>query len=176
MAILTHSHLFAQADRLVSLFPERKPRQTELRRAVPAAYCGIYHFVSKQAADEYVGARYGKRFPPAPQYVLAYRSISHTALYTLCSGLKKPDLSEKVKAASKSERVGSDLRGFATLLVDLQERRHTADYDISVAFNRAGAVLAIALARTAVERFAAVPAVERRVFLALLLFPARGTS
>lgn len=176
MAILTSDHLLAQADGLLSLFPKRKPRQTELRRAVSAAYYGVYHFVLKQAADEYVGARYGRMFPPAPQYVLAYRSVSHMAVHSLCSELKKPNLPEKLRGFDEPKKFGPDLRRFSASFVDLQERRHSADYDISVAFSRTQAISTIALARTAIECFEALSRPERQIFLALLLFPLRGKT
>jgi hypothetical protein len=51
VAILTPEHLFEQADGLLNLYPRRKPRQTELRRAISAAYAGIFHFILTQAAD-----------------------------------------------------------------------------------------------------------------------------
>jgi uncharacterized protein (UPF0332 family) len=174
LAILTTEHLFAQADGLLSLFPKRRPRQTELRRAVSAAYYGLYHFILKQAADEYIGGRHGKTFPPSKRYVLAYRSVSHTTLYSLCAEIKKPRLPEKLQPFAAGGQFSSDLRRFSTLFVDLQERRHTADYDISIMINRADAVLAIALARTAVERYPTIARSGRQIFLALLLFPARG--
>ena len=139
-----------------------------------AAYYGVYHFVLKQAADEFVGARYGKMFPPAVAYVLAYRSISHTVVYMLCSELKKPSLPQKLKTFDAAAKFGSDIRRFSVLFVDLQERRHIADYDISVALSRAEALLAINFARSAIEKFEAISKDERRTFLALLLFPPRG--
>jgi hypothetical protein len=74
VAISIPEHLFAQADALLVLYPGRKSRKTEIRRAISAAYYGVFHFVLAQAADMYVGAKYRGD----PRYALAYRSISHT--------------------------------------------------------------------------------------------------
>lgn len=175
MAILTSEHLFDQAGELLTLFPGRKPRQTEIRRAISAAYYGLYHFVLKQAADEFVGARYGTQSPPAPVYVLAYRSASHTWLHSLCADVAKLNVPDRLKVYLNGGSFGSDLRKFASGLADLQEKRHTADYDPSTSLNRTQALSAIASARSAIGLFQAVPLAERRLFLALLLFPPRKT-
>jgi hypothetical protein len=65
---------------------------------------------------------------------------------------------------------------FATVLTKLQEKRHGADYDPSASFVRADAETIIVLSRAGMARFAGADAAERRAFLALLLFPARGSG
>ena len=55
MATLNPDHLFEQADKLVVPPRAGPPRQVDLRRAISAAYYGIYHFCLTAAADEFVG-------------------------------------------------------------------------------------------------------------------------
>ncbi len=169
MAILTPEHLFAQADGLLTLYPKRKPRQTELRRAISASYYGVFHFVLARAADLHVGAIHKSTL----HYALVYRSISHTWLRSLCLDVAKPTAPTAFKPFVPSGGFGQDMRRFAASTAYLQERRHTADYDPSVTFVRLDAKSAIAAARRAVDQFTAAPAEELQIFLALLLFPPR---
>ena len=56
MAMVDPDHLFEQADRLITPLPtEPEARQTDLRRAVSAAYYGIFHFTMTAATDTFVG-------------------------------------------------------------------------------------------------------------------------
>jgi hypothetical protein len=171
VAILTPEHLFEQADRLLTLYP-RKPRQTEIRRAISAAYYGLFHFTLARASDEFVGAKYQS----APRYALAYRSISHPGLRSLCVDVAKTTAPEKLKPYMPAAGFGRDIRMFAAGLVNPQDKRHAADYDPSISFARQDAEAAISTARTAIERFQLASGAERRDFLALLLFAARGKS
>ncbi len=172
MAIPTPDHLFEQAEGLLSLYPGRKPRQTELRRAISSSYYGIFHFVLAQAADTHIGAKYRA----SPRYVLAYRSISHTWLRALCAEIIKPTVSAALKPFLPAGGFGADMRGFARVTSDLQERRHAADYDPATMFVRGDAESAISAARVAVGLFHACPLKERQLFLTLLLFPPRGRA
>ncbi|MCW5557857.1 MAG: hypothetical protein KIT22_08500 [Verrucomicrobiae bacterium] len=65
---------------------------------------------------------------------------------------------------------GADFIAFATAVVDLQEKRHLADYDPLTKIKLADAALAIVTADSAIKRLAAVPDPERRIFVALLVF------
>jgi len=56
VATLNPDHLFEQAERLVAPPPAGPPRQVDLRRAISAAYYGLFHFCLIAAADEFVDA------------------------------------------------------------------------------------------------------------------------
>jgi hypothetical protein len=75
VTILNPDHLFDQADRLI-VSTAGPPRQVDLRRAISAAYYGVFHIVATAVADQFVGA--GRR--STPEYALAYRRIDHKAL------------------------------------------------------------------------------------------------
>lgn len=170
MATRTTEHLLQQAAGLLALYPGRKPRQTELRRAISAAYYGVFHFVLEQAADTYVGAKHAA----TPQYGLAYRSISDAWLRNLCTDVAKPNPPAKLKPFLPENGLSEDLRKFAVAVAELQEKRHGADYAPADRFGRGDELAAIERARSAVERFANAPASERQVFLSLLLFQPRA--
>jgi hypothetical protein len=75
--------LLEQADCLT--VAKGAPRQTDLRRAISAAYYGVFHFTLTAAADMVVGA--GSR--STSLYSLAYRSVDHARLRTLCRQLNE---------------------------------------------------------------------------------------
>jgi hypothetical protein len=168
--ILTPDHLLGQATALLRLYPGRKPRQTEIRRAISAAYYALFHLTLTKASDEFVGARHRA----TPQYALAYRSISHAGLRDQCLLVTKTTILDRLKPFVPPAGFRRDMRMFATALPELPDKRHIADYDPSATFTRSEAESMIALAALGMARFASADAAERRAFLALLLFPARG--
>ncbi len=62
---------------------------------------------------------------------------------------------------------------YAEVLVDLQERRLSADYDPLMRYQRAHAVAAVGAAQSALARFKNTTDPEREAFLALLVFKPR---
>jgi hypothetical protein len=85
--------LLNQAAALLRLYPGLEPRQTEIRRAISAAYYALFHFILSKAADEFVGVEYRA----SPHYALAYRSITHAALRDQCLLVTKSTVPEKLK-------------------------------------------------------------------------------
>ena len=115
----------------------------------------------------------GKRYRGKQHYVLAYRSVTHTWLRSLCLDAVKANAPAFPKSFLPAGEFGQDMRGFAPAASNLQERRHEADDDPSGIFVRRDALYAISSARRAVRMFAASHLEERRLFLPLLLFPPR---
>lgn len=73
--------LFKQADALVA-----QGRQADLRRAISAAYYGLFHFVLTEAADMVVG----NADQSSARYSLVYRSVDHKRLLQLSAQLTNP--------------------------------------------------------------------------------------
>lgn len=146
-----------------------QPRQVDLRRAVSSAYYGVFHAVLAAAADEIVG----KSNRSKPLYSLVYRSIDHRALRELCWEVKKPNLSAKLARYELPKGFGPNIKAFAAAMIELQEKRHSADYDPYGRVSRSDALLAVGTARTALARFNKASAARRRAFLTLLLFKPR---
>jgi hypothetical protein len=69
---------------------------------------------------------------------------------------------------------GANIVAFAAAAEGLQEKRHSADYDVMTRMNRSDALLAISTARAALGRFDNASQPERLAFLSLLLFPPRA--
>jgi hypothetical protein len=169
VAILNPEHLFEQADKLISTPPAGPPRQVDLRRAISSAYYGVFHATLTAAADEFVGVT--KR--STTQYSLVYRSVDHRSLRELCSEIKKPTLPAKYAPYEPRNGFGPNIKAFAAAVVELQEKRHAADYDPLIRVKSLDALLAVSTARNALNRFQRASAGRRKAFLSLLLFPPR---
>src|ERR1044071_2961633 len=149
MPVLNPEHLLEQADRIIAPPGGGAPRQADLRRAISNAYYAIFHAVVTEAADAFIGRT--RRQTPA--YGLVYRSGEHRSLLRLCEDVAKPKLPERYLTYEPTGGFGSDLVAFATAVVDLQEKRHLADYHPLFRAGMSEAVSAIATSRTALTRF-----------------------
>jgi hypothetical protein len=116
----------------------------DLRRAISDAYYGVFHATLAAAADQFVGA--SKR--STNRYVLVYRSISHGAIYELCSEVRKPALPRSLVRHGPSGGFGLNLRGYAEGVLTLQAKRLSADYDPLMRYRRADALAAVSEAQS----------------------------
>ena len=169
MAALDPEHLFEQAEKLILAPPAGPPRQVDLRRAISAAYYGLFHFVLTAVADEFVG----KSKRGTPLYELAYRNVDHRAFKSLCVEVAKTSPAAKYAPYLPPAGMGPNMQAFAAFAADLQDRRHVADYNPTPRFRTADAQIVIATARSAVRRFHRAKPDRRKAFLTLLLFPPR---
>jgi hypothetical protein len=141
----------------------------DLRRAISDAYYGIFHATLAAAADQFVGV--SKR--TTTQYVLLYRSISHGAVYELCSDVRKPALPRSLVRHAPPGGFGLNLKGYAEGVLELQAKRLSADYDPLTRYRSADALAAAVAGQNALTRFKNVPDAEREAFLTLLVFKPR---
>ncbi|MGD9538531.1 MAG: hypothetical protein AB7P52_11440 [Alphaproteobacteria bacterium] len=160
-------HLFRQAERLIAPSQAGAPRQADLRRAISSAYYGLFHMVLTAAADEFVGAaRRG-----TTRYDLVYRKVDHSTLRKLC--LHVVQRSDGIEPYAPADGFDRRIIDLARGIVELQQKRHSADYDPSYKVNRADAAAAIRLARSASDDLQRSGPEQRLAFLTLLLFPPR---
>jgi uncharacterized protein (UPF0332 family) len=155
--------LFEQADTLATR-PEA--RQTDLRRAISAAYYGLFHFALTAAADMVVGA--DKR--ETSRYSLVYRSVDHSRLRTLSTQLSTTKPGVPLVPSAGFGKIAD----FARVAGNLHELRNLADYEPAHDFTAEEAELAISDARQAVKWFQESTAEQQEAFLALLLFKSRN--
>jgi hypothetical protein len=169
VALLNPNHLFEQANKLIAI-QVGPPRQVDVRRAISVAYYATFHATITAAADQFIGVTNRD----TSRYGLVYRSVSHAWLRDLCKEVQKPTLSNKFRPHAPISGFGPNITAFAAAVVDLQEKRHSADYDVMVRMNKSDAVLAISTAKAALRRFSKVSKARRLAFLSLLLFPPRS--
>lgn len=137
MAILNPDHLIEQAKQLIVPPPAGPPRQVDVRRAISAAYYAVFHAVLAGAADQIVGVT--KRSDP--HYALVYRAIDHKGLRVLCGLAKQPKMPDPYPIYVPIGGLGPDLSAFATAVIELQDKRNTADYDPAVRLERSASYL-----------------------------------
>jgi hypothetical protein len=169
VATLNPDHLLEQAERLVAPPPAGPPRQVDLRRAISAAYYALFHFCLTAAADEFVGVTQRT----ASRYALVYRSIDHKALKDLCVEARKSMPPVRYAPYVPTGGFDANVQAFATAVIELQEKRHVADYNPQPRFRTSNARLAIGTARSAIRRFLAAGEEHRKAFLTLLICPPR---
>jgi hypothetical protein len=104
---------------------------------------------------------------------LLYRSVDHRPLKEFCKDVCKAQLPKKYARYEPEGGFGPDLVALATTVIDLQEKRHLADYDPLFRTTAADAALDISKARAALARFRRASRVQRRAFLSLLVFSPR---
>jgi hypothetical protein len=168
VAVLNPNHLFEQANKLITI-QVGPPRQVDVRRAISAAYYATFHATITAAADQFIGVTNRD----TSRYGLVYRSVGHAWLRDLCKEVQKPTLSNKFRPHAPIGGFGSNVTAFAAAVVELQEKRHSADYDVMIRMNKSDAVLAISTAKAALRRFSKASKTRRLAFLSLLLFPPR---
>jgi hypothetical protein len=81
--------LFDQADALISNHQD----ETDLRRAVSAAYYGVFHFTLRALADWIVG----QANRSTNRYGLVYRSVDHKVLRALCDQFRGANLNAAIQ-------------------------------------------------------------------------------
>jgi uncharacterized protein (UPF0332 family) len=163
-------HLFEQAETLIQAPAAGRPRQVDLRRGVSAAYYALFHAILATAADLVVGTTNRSTI----LYELVYRSIDHRALRELCTEVGKTTLTKKYAPYAPSNGFGSNIEAFAAAFVQLQIKRHEADYNPLVRITTSDAARTIQTARAALARFNRASSTRRRAFLTLLMFPPRN--
>lgn len=172
MAILNPVHLLEQAERLLQPRGSKiLVRHADRRRAISSAYYAAFHYILTAVADQFVGREESK----SARYALAYRSLDHNKLEELCKVASNEKIDSKSKYAKfiPKESFSVNIRTFASLFIDLKEKRNSADYDPSHWVKIADARNAISAARSAITQFADAQEDERVTFLALLVFAKR---
>jgi hypothetical protein len=169
MPVLNPDHLIDQADRLIAPPGGGAPRQADLRRAISTAYYGVFHAIVTEAADDFAG----RTQRHTPRYPLVYRSVDHASLRKLCEDIIKTTLPSKYSKYEPAGGFGPDLIALSTAVVELQEKRHSADYDPLFRVRTADAMLAVSTARTALMQLRTAQRTRRKAFLSLLLFSPR---
>jgi len=114
----------------------------------------MFHALCRNCADCLIGSNGADRSNPA--WVQTYRAVEHGYAKSKC---KDGILSKFPK----------DIEDFASVFVEAQEARHTADYDPEAKFTRSEALTLIAKAEEAIKSFSKVGIKDRRAFSALVV-------
>jgi uncharacterized protein (UPF0332 family) len=167
--------LVAQA-RMLSYSEPRRPKQATLRRAISTTYYGLFHFL----IEESTGLLFGVGKGDAPFRQLAARAFIHGKMRSACVEFVKPN-PQHVHALLQPfwQTFGlannQQARLVAQTFIDLQDDRHTADYDLTIAFSRKDALNAITRAEQAFIAWdqlrSVAPGICRLFAASLILWP-----
>ena len=133
-----------------------KPRQSDLRRAVSATYYAMFHTLAKCCADLLVGGPGSKRSKPAWKQV--YRALAHGPARDACNN--------KTLIA----KFPQEIQNFANQFVEMQVKRHIADYDPDEKFYKSAVSIDLVITGITIDKFNGAPLKDRRAFAAFVLF------
>lgn len=136
-----------------------RPRQTDLCRAVSAAYYAMFHALAQCCADLLAGTSPAHRNPEA--WRQTYRALEHGLARSQCSN----------QAAMR--RFPPEIRQFAEVFVTMQRGRQEADYDPVMTFSRSQVIGFIDQVSETIAGFNAADRGQRRAFSLYVLFRRR---
>ena len=157
----------ATAQDLAGANRRGRPRETNLRRAVSTTYYALFHCLAACCADMVVGGSGSNRSRAA--WRQAYRALQHGLARQRC---------ERQHIIAKFP---DEIQDFADLFVDMQKKRHGADYDPDAtaaydpdtAFSKSNVIQDIAVAENAINHFSNAPVRDRRAFAVYVLLDIR---
>ena len=135
-----------------------RPKQTYLRRAISTAYYAMFHCLAANCADTLVGGPGAIRSRPA--WNQTYRALQHRTVKARC---RRDDI----------RKFPAEIRDFAAVFIQAQDRRHEADYDPRPRFDKASVIQAVDEAERAIRRFRQAPVKDRRAFAVYVLLELR---
>ena len=137
-----------------------RPRQTDLRRAISAAYYALFHTLARCGADMVVGSTPRRRSQAAWDQV--YRALEH--------GHARNQFANMAVMGGYSAAI----QDFGAMFIYAQRMRQRADYNPdAIALSRYQIVSIVNATSEAIDRFNAAPAAERRAFAVHALFRLR---
>ena len=145
--------------------------EIDLRRAVSAAYYGLFHALSNESASLVTSDNAVLRNQ-------VRRSFNHRTMRSVCDTLVRGQSRALPPPYDRlmPETIDPYLFAVAEAFVELQEARHTADYDLQATFSRNEATRLTALASNSwnlLRHIRQLP--ETLVFLTALLLADRWT-
>lgn len=154
-----HEALLKQARGLATRDP-RRPVQANLRRAVSSAYYALFHLLTAAAAERLVPAGV-KDLRPRIVRAFTHENLRRAST-AFSSGGSIPMLG--------TIAVPPELRHVAAEVLELQQARNQADYDLSRRFLRTEVIEYVEAAERAVSAWAAIKNTDAaKVYLLLLL-------
>lgn len=134
------------------------PRQANLRRAISTAYYALFHCLARCCADALVGTASANRSEPAWHQV--YRALEHRDAAKRCE-------------QNRIQQFPPEIQEFAGLFVDMQRKRHRADYASEGHWLKSEVVDDIAQATAAIALLERAPLKDRRAFAIYVLLRLR---
>ncbi|HVA63477.1 MAG TPA: hypothetical protein VNF74_07115 [Terriglobales bacterium] len=141
-------HLLDLTRRELALTTRGAPRQANLRRAGSTVYYAVFHALSNEVANAFWRSS-------GPAWLLFYRALDHGAARKRCEQI--------------GTRFSLAFQNFANAFVELQQFRHSCDYDPSFRVAKTDLAHAIRDAANAIIGLRKSPEGEKTEFLAYVL-------
>jgi len=138
-----------------------RPIQANLRRSISSSYYAVFHALAKLAADSLVGATKSRR--PNKAWVEVYRGLDHGTCRQAC---------DRAKTVNFPDR----LHDFSDAFLQLQEARHSADYDPMVRPTKQQALFYIRLAEKSIQTLDSIGTIDRKAFATWVLITSKGAN
>ncbi len=155
--------LLEQATYLATRESKGRPRQASLRRAISAAYYALFH----EVVDTVAGSVLSGADSQGPIGARLRRTVTHGAVKTAAQWFLSRQF-PPVLAVMRGATSGppQPLVDVCRRLVELQEERHTADYDLAQSLTRADTLRLVSDAANAVSLLRTLgPSPDRTIFL-----------
>ena len=137
-----------------------KPRQAQLTRAVSTAYYAMFHTLARCCADLLIGGPRSSRSIPA--WTQVYRAVDHNSAKTACTN------------KSVIQKFPQEIQNFANLFVEMQKKRHDADYNPNARVFKSAVLDDISIVEITINAFNGAPPKDRRAFAAWVLLKQRN--
>ena len=137
-----------------------RPNQTDLRRAVSAAYYALFHTLAATCSDQLAGP--GRSSSVQAAWRQTYRALEH--------GHARNQITRK----SALQRFPPDIVDFADHFKVMQDLRQAADYDPDASFDRRQVAQLVEETQRRSRRFKAAPRAEQRAFGLYVLLRSRA--
>ncbi len=131
---------------------ERRPYQSDLRRAVSTIYYALFHALCLNCADMLIGTTSARRSEYA--WRQAYRSIQHS------------QARRRLNDAKKIQSFPEEIQDFGDFFATAQDKRHDADYDPYYRVAKSDVLIDAAEAKSLIDRFMDVPPKDKRALAA----------
>ena len=120
---------------------KRKPKQASLRRAVSSSYYAVFHLLTSEAVANWRTIR---------QRASLARSFEHGKMRSACERVLRAPF------AGRNLNSVANLKMVAKSFIQLQQQRHTADYDNSKTWSRTEVLGQVSLATAAFKGWHAI--------------------
>lgn len=137
----------------------KRPRQSNLRRAMSTAYYAAFHFIARSCADLLIAKNRNSRSNHA--WRQDYRALDHGPAKNACAD------------SAVISRFPAAIQDFANLFKEMQEKRHDADYDPFAKFKKSQVSTDIARIEEAIRKFERASPKDKTAFCAFLLLKKR---
>ena len=164
-----HTALREQARHLATR-ERKKPKQASLRRAISAGYYALFHRLTHDAA-RFLIASASKPHRKSLQFSVR-RAFDHGSMAQVARSFAGGTPREPWKSILPGG-VPSELSRVGRTFIDLQEKRHEADYDLRASFSRPDTLALLSRLDRSFDDLNAAPSEAKEVFLTALAFHGR---